>query len=78
VLEPLTFFIDIGEARTIRKGAIPDSGVRRELEAKLLADAGVAVKFGPASVFFPLWVSDPVEGEKKFDWRWGVALGYAL
>jgi hypothetical protein len=78
MFQPFTFFVDVGEVRTIRGGAIPDPAMRRDLEGKILADAGVELKLGFAKVSFPLWLSDPVDGDEKFDWRWNVAMGYAL
>jgi hypothetical protein len=38
------------------------------------ADAGIQIELGPAAVVFPLWLSDPLAGDKEWDFRWMVGI----
>jgi hypothetical protein len=38
-------------------------------------DAGLSLQAGPVKFLFPLWINRPLEGEKRFDFRWKMGLG---
>ena len=38
-------------------------------------DAGLSVSLGMVRALFPVWINRPLEGEKRFDFRWKVGLG---
>ncbi|MBN2587615.1 MAG: M1 family metallopeptidase [Candidatus Fermentibacteraceae bacterium] len=42
-----------------------------------LADAGLSLRVAMLEVLFPLWVSDPVDGEDRWEFRWRIGLSPA-
>jgi len=46
-------------------------------EDNFIADAGFAVRFAMLEAIFPIWVSDPVDGEDNWKFRWRIGLSPA-
>jgi len=46
-------------------------------EDTFLADAGFAVRLSMLEALFPIWVSDPVDGEDNWEFRWRIGLSPA-
>jgi hypothetical protein len=63
---PIAFFAD---------GALLTDDFGQMVVKDAYCDAGVSLSLGPAKVLFPLWINRPLEGEKRFDFRWKVGLG---
>ena len=62
---PLTLFYDIGNVwNDVDEASISD----------LKQDAGVQVSVGLLTFHFPFWVSDPLQGENNFKYRWLIGL----
>ncbi len=66
---PIAFFAD---------GALLGDEYRQLSIRQAYCDAGVSLNLGPARFLFPLWINRPLEGEKRFDFRWKVGLGGSL
>ena len=49
-------------------------GFQEFSEDTFLADAGIAVRIAMFEILFPVWVSDPVEGEANWKLRWRIGL----
>ena len=62
---PFRAFLDFGNVW-------PDLDSAKDFD--LLMDAGIAFKFGPVKFYFPIWVSDPGDGEEEFKFRWALEI----
>ena len=52
-------------------------GFRDFSEDTFLADGGFAVRFAMLEALFPIWVSEPVDGEDNWEFRWRIGLSPA-
>ncbi|MEN8207765.1 MAG: M1 family metallopeptidase [Candidatus Fermentibacteria bacterium] len=46
-------------------------------EVTFLANGGIAVRIAMLEALFPVWVSDPVDGESSWEFRWRIGLSPA-
>lgn len=56
-------------------GALLADDYQRLSIKQAFCDAGVSLQAGPVKFQFPLWINRPLDGEKRFDFRWRVGLG---
>jgi len=62
---PLAFFAD---------GALLSDTYRQLAIKNAYGDAGISLQAGPVKFLFPLWINQPLPGEKRFRFRWKVSL----